>query len=330
MALNLPGRPQRAERARRDRGRPRGRRRRCGDRQGARRIQRRGPPLPALRRGRARQAAGAFTLVDDYGHHPAEMAATIAAARGAFPGGGWCSPSSRIATRARATCSRTSCACCRRVDALVLADVYPAGEAPIVAADGRALARAVRVAGKVEPVFVEDIAEMPEAIRARRARRRRRRHDGRGLDRAASRRRRLATHDDGRDPPLPRRCAANSGATSRWRATRAGAPAGARDALLRARGRDDLAAFLRQLPADEPLLFVGLGSNLLVRDGGVRGTVIVMHAALRAGRSCATGTDLRRSRRRRARRSRASPRCTAAPAPSSWPACPAPSAARSR
>jgi UDP-N-acetylmuramate--alanine ligase len=50
-------------------------------------------------------------------------------------------------------------------DALLLADVYPAGEAPIVAADGRSLARAVRVAGRVEPVFVEDIAEMPGAIR---------------------------------------------------------------------------------------------------------------------------------------------------------------------
>jgi UDP-N-acetylmuramate--alanine ligase len=51
-------------------------------------------------------------------------------------------------------------------DVLVLADVYPAGEAPIVAADGRALARAVRVAGKVEPVFVEDVAELPAALRA--------------------------------------------------------------------------------------------------------------------------------------------------------------------
>jgi UDP-N-acetylmuramate--alanine ligase len=51
------------------------------------------------------------------------------------------------------------------VDVLVLADVYPAGEAPIVAADGRALARAVRVAGKVEPVFVEDVSELPQALR---------------------------------------------------------------------------------------------------------------------------------------------------------------------
>ena len=60
------------------------------------------------------------------------------------------------------------------VDALVLADVYPAGEAPIVAADGRALARAVRVAGKVEPVFVEDVADLPATIAHARARRRRR------------------------------------------------------------------------------------------------------------------------------------------------------------
>jgi UDP-N-acetylmuramate--alanine ligase len=51
-------------------------------------------------------------------------------------------------------------------DALVLTDVYPAGEASIVAADGRALARAVRVYGKVEPIFVETVAEVPDAIRA--------------------------------------------------------------------------------------------------------------------------------------------------------------------
>jgi UDP-N-acetylmuramate--alanine ligase len=51
------------------------------------------------------------------------------------------------------------------VDALVLADVYPAGEAPIVAADGRALARAVRVAGRVEPVFVESVGGIADAIR---------------------------------------------------------------------------------------------------------------------------------------------------------------------
>jgi UDP-N-acetylmuramate--alanine ligase len=51
------------------------------------------------------------------------------------------------------------------VDVLLLAEVYPAGETPIVAADGRSLAHAIHVAGKTEPVFVERIADMPDAIR---------------------------------------------------------------------------------------------------------------------------------------------------------------------
>jgi UDP-N-acetylmuramate--alanine ligase len=111
-------------------------------------------------------AAGAsFTLIDDYGHHPAEMAATLEAARGAFPG-------RRIVLAFQPhRYSRTRdlfedfVKVLSTADALLLADVYSAGEAPIVAADGRSLARALRVAGAVEPVFVEDIAEMPEAIR---------------------------------------------------------------------------------------------------------------------------------------------------------------------
>jgi UDP-N-acetylmuramate--alanine ligase len=110
-------------------------------------------------------AAGRFTLIDDYGHHPAEMAATLEAARGAFPG-------RRIVLAFqphRYTRTRDLFEDFVRVlstaDALLLADVYAAGEAPIVAADGRSLARALRVAGKVEPVFVEDIGAMPEAIR---------------------------------------------------------------------------------------------------------------------------------------------------------------------
>jgi UDP-N-acetylmuramate--alanine ligase len=108
---------------------------------------------------------GSYTLVDDYGHHPVEMAATIAAARGAFP-------DRRLVlvfqphryTRTR-DCFEDFAKVLSTVDALVLADVYAAGEAPIVAADGRALARAVRVAGKVEPVFVENMAEMADAVR---------------------------------------------------------------------------------------------------------------------------------------------------------------------
>ncbi|HEX2199683.1 MAG TPA: UDP-N-acetylmuramate--L-alanine ligase [Burkholderiales bacterium] len=108
---------------------------------------------------------GRFTLVDDYGHHPAEMAATLEAARGAFAG-------RRIVLAFQPhRYSRTRdlfedfVKVLSTADALLLAEVYAAGEAPIVAADGRSLARAVRVAGSVEPVFVEDIAEMPDAIR---------------------------------------------------------------------------------------------------------------------------------------------------------------------
>ncbi len=107
---------------------------------------------------------GTFTLIDDYGHHPVEMAATLAAARGAFPG-------RRLVlafqphryTRTR-DCFEDFVKVIGQADLVLLAEVYPAGEAPIVAADGRALARALRVAGKVDPVFVDDIAQMPQAI----------------------------------------------------------------------------------------------------------------------------------------------------------------------
>ena len=109
---------------------------------------------------------GAFTLIDDYGHHPVEMAAVIAAARGAFPG-------QRLVlafqphryTRTR-DCFEDFVKVLGTADAVLLTDVYAAGEAPIVAADGRALTRALRVAGKVEPVFVDDVNDMPEAIAA--------------------------------------------------------------------------------------------------------------------------------------------------------------------
>jgi len=110
--------------------------------------------------------AGTFTLIDDYGHHPVEMEATLAAARGAFPG-------RRLVlafqphryTRTR-DCFEDFVKVLSSADALLLAEVYAAGESPIVAADGRSLARAVRVAGRVEPVFVEDIAGMDAAILA--------------------------------------------------------------------------------------------------------------------------------------------------------------------
>lgn len=110
------------------------------------------------------EGGGSFTLVDDYGHHPVETAATLAAARGAFPG-------RRLVlafqphryTRTR-DLFEDFVKVLSTADALVLAEVYAAGEQPIVAADGRALAHALRVVGKVEPIFVEDIAEMPDTI----------------------------------------------------------------------------------------------------------------------------------------------------------------------
>ena len=109
-------------------------------------------------------SAGEFTLIDDYGHHPVEMAATLAAARGAFPG-------RRLVlafqphryTRTR-DCFEDFVKVIGSADAVLLTEVYAAGESPIVAADGRALARALRVAGKVDPVFVDDVAELPQAI----------------------------------------------------------------------------------------------------------------------------------------------------------------------
>ena len=110
------------------------------------------------------RSAGTFTLVDDYGHHPAEIEATLAAVRGAFPG-------RRLVlafqphryTRTRDV-FEDFVRVLSSVDLLLLLEVYAAGEAPIVAADGRALARAVRVAGKIEPIFVEHIADLPQSI----------------------------------------------------------------------------------------------------------------------------------------------------------------------
>ncbi|GEQ73404.1 UDP-N-acetylmuramate--L-alanine ligase [Comamonas testosteroni] len=109
---------------------------------------------------------GTFTVIDDYGHHPVEMAATLAAARGAFPGQRLVlafQPHRYSRTR---DCFEDFVKVIGSADSVLLAEVYAAGEAPIVAADGRSLARALRVAGKVEPVFVENIADMPAAIAA--------------------------------------------------------------------------------------------------------------------------------------------------------------------
>ena len=121
-----------------------------------RRFQRHGE-LPA-------QGGGRFAVIDDYGHHPVEMAATLAAARGAFPG-------QRLVlafqphryTRTR-DCFEDFVRVLGGANHVLLTEVYAAGEEPIVAADGRSLARALRVAGRVEPLFVDDVAELPRVI----------------------------------------------------------------------------------------------------------------------------------------------------------------------
>ena len=110
------------------------------------------------------KTGGHFTLIDDYGHHPVEMQAVINAARGAFPG-------RRLVlafqphryTRTR-DCFEDFVRVLSGADAVLLTEVYSAGEAAIVAADGRSLSRALRVAGKVDPLFFESTAELPAAL----------------------------------------------------------------------------------------------------------------------------------------------------------------------
>ena len=112
----------------------------------------------------AAKTGGEFTLIEDYGHHPVEVAATLAAARGAFPG-------RRLVlafqphryTRTR-DCFEDFVQVMGRADVLWLSEIYAAGEAPIAAADGRALSRAMRVAGHEALVFVDDIQNMAQVI----------------------------------------------------------------------------------------------------------------------------------------------------------------------
>ncbi len=121
-----------------------------------RRFQRWGR-LPAL-------GGGHYELIDDYGHHPVEMAAVLSAARGAFPGQRLVlafQPHRYSRTR---DCFDEFVAVMSRFDAVLLTEVYPAGEAPIACATGAALAQAVRVAGSVDPLFVEVVAQLPQAI----------------------------------------------------------------------------------------------------------------------------------------------------------------------
>ncbi|HEY8518442.1 MAG TPA: UDP-N-acetylmuramate--L-alanine ligase [Gammaproteobacteria bacterium] len=114
--------------------------------------------------GTVQTDAGRVTFIDDYGHHPTEIAASIAAVREAFAG-------RRLVvafqphryTRTRALLDDFA-QVLSGVDALVLTNVYAAGEAPLPDADGKALARAVRVRGAVEPVFVEDVTDLAAVL----------------------------------------------------------------------------------------------------------------------------------------------------------------------
>ena len=109
-------------------------------------------------------AAGRVTFVDDYGHHPTELAATIAAARDAWPGRRLvvCFQPHRYTRTLR--CIDDFAQVLSTVDALILTNVYSAGETPLAGADGKSLARAVRVRGVVEPIFIEDLSELPQVL----------------------------------------------------------------------------------------------------------------------------------------------------------------------
>lgn len=247
------------------------------------------------RYGEITSGNASFTLLDDYGHHPVEMAATLAAARGAFPG-------RRLVlafqphryTRTRDLFEDFVKVLCN-VDALVLAEVYAAGETPIIAADGRALMHALRVAGQSEAVFVEQISDMPQAI-MKVAR------DGdvvitMGAGSIGSVPGKLADAAEDRCLAAATLQSLNKGAAKpphalsselrgklrqkvdmrKYTSWRAG---GIAKRMYQPADIDDLQAFMRTLPTDEPLYAVGLGSNLLVRDGGLSGTVLLLHGVL--------------------------------------------------
>lgn len=111
-----------------------------------------------------RGTKGQATLIDDYGHHPREVAATLKAMRDAWPG-------RRLVVAFQPhRYSRTRdlfedfAQVLVEPDVLILSEVYPAGEAPIAGADGRSLARAVRNRGLVDPIFIEDIHQLPDTL----------------------------------------------------------------------------------------------------------------------------------------------------------------------
>ncbi len=114
--------------------------------------------------GRIARGGGDVILVDDYAHHPREIAATVAAARASWP-------ERRLVvvfqphryTRTHDLLDDFSTVLAE-IDTLLIIEVYAAGERPISGADGRALCRAIRARGKVDPIFVEDVNALPQAL----------------------------------------------------------------------------------------------------------------------------------------------------------------------
>ena len=233
-------------------------------------------------------AAGRVTLIDDYGHHPTELAATLEAIRQ-----GW--PERRIVlafqphryTRTRDLLDDFA-RVLASVDALIVTEVYAAGEAPIAGADGKAICRAIRSHGRVEPVLRREdrrAAARADSDRARRrcdrddGRRQHRRSGGGAAGRAgfaaadAVRRAEAAMNALALPPDFDARVLRDE-PMSKHTSWHVGGPA---DLFFTPLDVADVAAFLRSLEPDTPVMWIGLGSNLLVRDGGIRGAVIETH-----------------------------------------------------
>ncbi|GAB4358102.1 MAG: UDP-N-acetylmuramate--L-alanine ligase [Gammaproteobacteria bacterium] len=114
--------------------------------------------------GEVELPCGRVMLVDDYGHHPREIAATLEAVRSGWPG-------RRVVVAFQPhRYSRTRelfedfAQVLSGVETLLLTEVYAAGEAPLAGADGRTLSRAIRARGRVDPIFVEDVQALPEVL----------------------------------------------------------------------------------------------------------------------------------------------------------------------
>ena len=234
-------------------------------------------------------AAGRVTLIDDYGHHPTELAATLEAIRQ-----GW--PERRIVlafqphryTRTRDLLDDFA-RVLAGVDALIVTEVYAAGEAPIAGADGKAICRAIRSHGRVEPVLHREDRRSAARADPDRARRRRDRDDGRGQHRRSGRRaagrarcaaagavrRAEAAMNALALPPDFAARVRRDEPMSKHTSWHVGGPADLFFTAARRRRRSRRSC--SSLEPDTPVMWIGLGSNLLVRDGGIRGAVIETH-----------------------------------------------------